>query len=121
MFTGISGILNWILGGTVAVLLASGMWMIHDYKSQAAKIATLQAQLGSMQNANKVAKANVDLRDDTIATLNKRLAQRYDDLSKTCDLLQDAVQDKSPDADKPVGGVLGDILGKIDGATAPKK
>jgi hypothetical protein len=113
----LSGIVNWIIGGTLAALIASGMWIVYDYKSQAATIATLQQQLGSANNAAKVAKANVDLRDQTISTLNQRLATRYDDLAKACDLLQDVAQDKSPDADAPVGGILGDILGRIDGAS----
>jgi hypothetical protein len=114
MFTWLSGITNWLIGGALAVLIGSGMWMVHDYKSQATKIATLEADLKIAQSASEVAKANLALRDKTIDTLNARLTTRLDDMQKTCDLLQDAAQDKSPDADKPIGGILGDILGKID-------
>lgn len=107
--------LNWVIGVALAALLASGMYLVHDYKSQASTIASLQADLKVAQSAAKVAKANVDLRDETISTLNQRLATRYDDLAKTCDLLQDVAQDKGADADAPVGGILGNILGRIDG------
>jgi len=114
-----SSILNWIMGGTIAVLLASGMWIVHDYKSQATQIATLQAQLKVAKSASKVAAANNDLSNETIATLNDRLTTRYGDLAKACALYQDIAKDKAPEADAPVGGILGDILGKIDGS-APK-
>lgn len=117
-----NGIVNWIVGGALAALFASGMYMVHDYKSQASRIATLESDLKIARSASQVASSNVALRDQTIATLNDRLAKRYDDLSKACDLLQDVAQDKSADADTPVGGILGDILGRIDGKskTAPK-
>lgn len=118
--TMLSGIMNWIVGGVLATLVASGLWMAHDYKSQAAKIVSLQDQLKIAKSASKVASTNLQLRDETISTLNKRLQTRYDDLSKACDLLQDVAQDKSKEADAPVGGILGDILGKIDGASKSK-
>lgn len=119
MLTSIS---NWIIGGLVAALLASGMYIAYDYKTQAAKIAKLEDQVASAKNAAKVAETNLSLRDGTIATLNARLKTNAAEAQRNCDLLQDAAQDKSPDADKPVGGVIGNILGKIDGDTpAPKK
>ena len=123
MFTGLTGIWNWIVGGALAALIASGMWIAHDYKSQAARIATLEADLKVAKSAAKVASSNIELRDQTINTLNTRLEKRYDDLSKACDLLQDVAQDKSPGAAAPVGGILGDILGRIDGTSkkTPKK
>lgn len=112
MFT---GIVNWVIGGLVAALLASGMWIVYDYKSQASTIQGLKDKLASAQNAAKVAAANVNLRDETIKTLNARLNTRVADVQKTCDLLQDAISDKAAASDQPVSGVLSDILGRIDG------
>lgn len=101
----VGGWLNLAQLAAIAAVASYALYIVHDYKSLAAKNATLIADNSTLKNKVDIAKANTDIANTTILELDARLKQKSGDLDDFCAILSDIKGGKDEVGD-PIGSTL---------------
>lgn len=96
--------------GVIAGLIATGLYMINDYKSLSSKNTSLRVEVSTLKNKIEVIESSRALDKDTIRALDERLKQKAGDLDAFCKILGDAQSSKEPGADDVAGEPIGSTL-----------
>lgn len=97
----------------IATIVGTIGWYVHDYLGDKETIVALRYELSERNNRIKVLDASIVLLNGTITTLDEVARTRNADLKDMCAILGDVDTDKDPDADKPVGGIIGKTLKRL--------
>lgn len=108
-----SSILKWIIGGALAVAIASGVWLIRDYRSQAEEIVRLTNVKAEQASQIKVLQASRAVDANAIKVLDQRLAERNVDLGEFCTILGEVQASKAKDADEKIDETVGTALERL--------
>lgn len=115
----LSFLTNFIPGfGLVKIVAIAGAvvtvgWFVSDYVDAKEDQVNMAWERSRYENTIKVLRANGQLKQDTIVLLDESLKVRMGDLKGVCKIVADIAADKDPDADKPVGGIIGRTLKAI--------